>query len=262
MYQGRGRRSQRVRRRRAAAAAPRPPRGRDRRADRRRATPASRSALLQPHLTPLAERVLEPTTPEVLAGHDVVFLALPHGTSAAIAESLGDETRRHRLRRRLPARRRRGLGAVLRLRPRRHLALRPARAARRRATPLARRHPDRRPGLLPHGLVPRARARARGRAGRARRRRRRRFGHQRRRQGREADTSSASEVMGNASAYGVGGVHRHTPEIEQNLGAAGRRARQRLLHARARADAPRHPRHLLRPAHAGRRPPTTRARRT
>jgi N-acetyl-gamma-glutamyl-phosphate reductase len=28
-----------------------------------------------------------------------------------------------------------------------------------------------------------------------------------------------SEVMGNVSAYGVGGVHRHTPEIEQNLGA-------------------------------------------
>jgi N-acetyl-gamma-glutamyl-phosphate reductase len=28
-----------------------------------------------------------------------------------------------------------------------------------------------------------------------------------------------SEVMGNASAYGVGGTHRHTPEIIQNLGA-------------------------------------------
>jgi N-acetyl-gamma-glutamyl-phosphate reductase len=28
-----------------------------------------------------------------------------------------------------------------------------------------------------------------------------------------------SEVMGNVSAYGVGGTHRHTPEIEQNLGA-------------------------------------------
>lgn len=27
----------------------------------------------------------------------------------------------------------------------------------------------------------------------------------------------ASEIMGSASAYGVGGVHRHTPEIEQNL---------------------------------------------
>ena len=28
-----------------------------------------------------------------------------------------------------------------------------------------------------------------------------------------------SEVMGNASAYGVGGTHRHTPEITQNLSA-------------------------------------------
>ncbi len=29
-----------------------------------------------------------------------------------------------------------------------------------------------------------------------------------------------SEVMGNASAYGVGGGHRHTPEITQNLSKA------------------------------------------
>src|SRR5690606_38039678 len=28
-----------------------------------------------------------------------------------------------------------------------------------------------------------------------------------------------SEVMGSASAYAVGGVHRHTPEMEQNLSA-------------------------------------------
>ncbi|SEO40248.1 N-acetyl-gamma-glutamyl-phosphate reductase [Actinacidiphila rubida] len=46
---------------------------------------------LQPHLLPLADRVLEPTTPEVLAGHDVVFLALPHGQSAAVAEQLGED---------------------------------------------------------------------------------------------------------------------------------------------------------------------------
>ena len=30
----------------------------------------------------------------------------------------------------------------------------------------------------------------------------------------------ASEVLGSANAYGVGGVHRHTPEIEQNLALA------------------------------------------
>src|SRR5690606_24644420 len=30
-----------------------------------------------------------------------------------------------------------------------------------------------------------------------------------------------SEIMGSASAYGVGGVHRHNPEIRQNLRVAG-----------------------------------------
>lgn len=46
---------------------------------------------LQPHLVPLADRVLEPTSAETLTGHDVVFLALPHGQSAAVAEQLGPE---------------------------------------------------------------------------------------------------------------------------------------------------------------------------
>ena len=41
---------------------------------------------------PLADRVLEETTVEILAGHDVVFLALPHGPSAAIAAQLPAET--------------------------------------------------------------------------------------------------------------------------------------------------------------------------
>ena len=45
-----------------------------------------------PHLLPLAQRVLAPTEIEVLTGHDVVFLALPHGHSAALAEQLGPET--------------------------------------------------------------------------------------------------------------------------------------------------------------------------
>ncbi len=45
-----------------------------------------------PHLLPLAQRVLEPTDVDVLAGHDVVFLALPHGHSAEIAEKLGPDT--------------------------------------------------------------------------------------------------------------------------------------------------------------------------
>ncbi len=41
-----------------------------------------------------------------------------------------------------------------------------------------------------------------------------------------------AEVMGAMSPYGVGGVHRHTPEIEQNLTAAGGRPGHRLVHAR------------------------------
>lgn len=45
-----------------------------------------------PHLLPLAQRVLEPTDLDVLSGHDVVFLALPHGHSAALAEQLGPDT--------------------------------------------------------------------------------------------------------------------------------------------------------------------------
>jgi N-acetyl-gamma-glutamyl-phosphate reductase len=45
-----------------------------------------------PHLLPLAQRVLEPTDLDILTGHDVVFLALPHGHSAALAEQLGPDT--------------------------------------------------------------------------------------------------------------------------------------------------------------------------
>src|SRR5688572_23560324 len=51
-----------------------------------------RLGALQPHLVPLADRVLEPTTTAALAGHDVVFLALPHGQSAAVAAELGEDT--------------------------------------------------------------------------------------------------------------------------------------------------------------------------
>lgn len=44
----------------------------------------------QPHLRSLAHLTLEPSTPEVLAGHDIVFLALPHGQSGAFTEVLAD----------------------------------------------------------------------------------------------------------------------------------------------------------------------------
>jgi len=41
-----------------------------------------------PHLRSLADRVLAPTSTDVLADHDVVVLALPHGASGAIAAEL------------------------------------------------------------------------------------------------------------------------------------------------------------------------------
>jgi N-acetyl-gamma-glutamyl-phosphate reductase len=45
----------------------------------------------QPHIRALADRVLLPTTVENLLGHDVVVLALPHGASADIAARLPDD---------------------------------------------------------------------------------------------------------------------------------------------------------------------------
>ena len=45
-----------------------------------------------PHLIPLAQRVVEPTDQGVLENHDVVFLALPHGHSAALAQQLAPDT--------------------------------------------------------------------------------------------------------------------------------------------------------------------------
>ncbi|MCW2801181.1 MAG: N-acetyl-gamma-glutamyl-phosphate reductase [Aeromicrobium sp.] len=44
-----------------------------------------------PHLVPLADRILQPTTTEILSGHDVVFLGLPHGESGAVTAELGDD---------------------------------------------------------------------------------------------------------------------------------------------------------------------------
>jgi N-acetyl-gamma-glutamyl-phosphate reductase len=47
---------------------------------------------LHPQLPQLAGQVFAETTPEVLAGADVVFLALPHGQSAALAAALPEGT--------------------------------------------------------------------------------------------------------------------------------------------------------------------------
>jgi N-acetyl-gamma-glutamyl-phosphate reductase len=46
---------------------------------------------VHPHLAAVGDLVLEPTTPGALHGHDVVFLALPHGASADLAAQLPDE---------------------------------------------------------------------------------------------------------------------------------------------------------------------------
>ncbi|MBV6725466.1 N-acetyl-gamma-glutamyl-phosphate reductase [Nocardioides daeguensis] len=178
-----------------------------------------RLGALQPHLLPLADRVLEPTTAEVLAGHDVVFLGLPHGQSGALAEELSSRDDRVVVV---------DCGADFRLEdaaaweqfygsahagtwpyglpelPGNRDALR---GARRVAVPgcyptisslaLA---PAVAAGLVVPDVVVVA---ASGTSG----------------AGKAAKTHLlGSEVMGNASAYGVGGVHRHTPEITQNLG--------------------------------------------
>jgi N-acetyl-gamma-glutamyl-phosphate reductase len=42
----------------------------------------------QPHLRSLRHLELKPTTPEVLSGHDIVFLALPHGQSGQYTDAL------------------------------------------------------------------------------------------------------------------------------------------------------------------------------
>ena len=48
-------------------------------------------AELMPNLPQLADRTIVDTTVENLAGHDVVFLGLPHGHSGPIAKALGED---------------------------------------------------------------------------------------------------------------------------------------------------------------------------
>ncbi len=175
----------------------------------------------QPHLAPLAERVIAETTPETLAGHDVVFLALPHGQSAALAQRLGDDTlivdcgADFRLTE--PAAWERFYGGA-------HAGTWPyglpelpghrdrLRGARRIAVPgcyptavsLAM-FPALAAGVAEPDVVAVAASGASG-AGRSLK-----------------PHLLGSEVMGSVSAYGVGGVHRHTPEMEQNFSVvAGR----------------------------------------
>ena len=170
---------------------------------------------LQPHLLPLADRVLAPTEVGSLGGHEVVFLALPHGRSAAIAEQLGQDVVVI------------DCGADFRLADSAlweqfygspHAGTWPyglpelpgqralLQAARRIAVPgcyptistlaLA---PAVAAGLVHPDVVVVAASGTSG-AGKSLK-----------------PNLLGSEVMGNASAYAVGGGHRHTPEIVQNL---------------------------------------------
>ncbi|MFI2032041.1 N-acetyl-gamma-glutamyl-phosphate reductase [Streptomyces buecherae] len=177
---------------------------------------------LQPHLGPLAERVLEPTEARRLAGHDVVFLALPHGQSAEVARELGPEV--------LVV----DCGADFRLRqaadweafygsphagtwpyglPELPGAREALRGSKRVAVPgcyptavsLAL-FPAYAAGLVEPEAVIVAASGTSG-AGKA-----------------AKPHLLGSEVMGSMSPYGVGGGHRHTPEMAQNLSAvAGER---------------------------------------
>jgi N-acetyl-gamma-glutamyl-phosphate reductase len=170
----------------------------------------------QPHLVPLADRVLGDTTPEQLAGHDVVFLALPHGKSAELAAQLGDDVlvidcgADHRLTDAADWQRWYGgehAGSWPYGMPELPGARENLRGARRIAVPgcfptaasiaLA---PAFAAGIVEPDVVVVAATGTSG-AGKSLK-----------------PNLLGSEVMGAASAYNVGGKHRHTPEIAQNLG--------------------------------------------
>jgi len=171
----------------------------------------------QPHLLPLADRILAPTTVEELSGHDIVFLGLPHGRSAAIAEQLPASTVVI------------DCGADFRLRDAaawtkyygtEHAGSWPyglpelpgGRDALRGATRIA--VPGCYPTVSSLALAPAVAAgiiepavnvvAVSGTSG----------------AGRKLDVGLlGSEVMGSVRAYGIAGAHRHTPEIAQNLSA-------------------------------------------
>ncbi|MFX1819887.1 N-acetyl-gamma-glutamyl-phosphate reductase [Pseudarthrobacter sp. CC4] len=179
----------------------------------------SRLGELQPHLHGLASRILEDTTVENLAGHDVVFLALPHGASAEIAAQLPEGTividagADHRLED--PAAWEKFYGSAhagtwpygLPELPGQREALK---GATRIAVPGC--YPTSAllaltPGFAAHLLEPDdvVIVSASGTSG----------------AGKAAKVNLiGAEVMGSMSPYGVGGGHRHTPEIEQGLSNA------------------------------------------
>ena len=174
----------------------------------------------QPHLVPLADREVLATTAENLAGHDVVFLALPHGTSGAVAEQLGDEVLvidcGADFRLADPAAWRKyyhsehagtwpyGLpelpGAREQLSSTRRIAV-PGCYPTTATLALA---PALTAGLTDGRDVVVAAASGSSGAGKA-----------------AKPHLLGAELFGSASAYGVGGVHRHTPELLQNFARLG-----------------------------------------
>ncbi len=181
--------------------------------------------LVQPHLRSLAHLELQPTDAATLAGHDVVFLALPHGKSGEVTKDLPESTLAvdcgadHRITD--PRAWERfyggeffgawdyGLPELL------HADGSTQRDAlvgsKRIAVPgcnvtaitLALAPGIRAEVIEPSDLVA---VLAVGPSG----------------AGKSLRTDLlASELLGSASAYQVGGVHRHTPEIRQNLEVAG-----------------------------------------
>lgn len=175
----------------------------------------------QPHLLPLANRVLGESTAETLLDHDVVFLALPHGHSAALAAQLGPETvvidcgADHRLTDstawerwyggehagswpyglpELPGQRDQLVGATRIAVP----GCYPTVASLALAPALGQ-------GLAEPDVVVTAVSGTSG-AGKS-----------------AKPHLVGSEVMGSVSAYGVAGAHRHTPELVQNLSAVAHR---------------------------------------
>ena len=143
------------------------PRGRDRRAHRPAATPASASApssrTWSRWPTGSSRRPAPRPWPATTSSSSRCRTASP----ARSRPQLGDAGRGDRLRRRLPARRPGGLGAVLRRQPRRAPGPTACPSCPASARSCAGATPDRRTRLLPDGLHPRPRARGRRRPGRA-----------------------------------------------------------------------------------------------
>ena len=179
---------------------------------------------VQPHLRSYGELVLQDTTPESLAGHDVVFLALPHGASGEIAAQLSADTlvidcgADHRLED--PADWEAFYGGAFTAHWTYGIPELPLSSGKQRDLLVGTKRiaaPGCNASAISLALVPGIAAElidavdivsvlSVGPSG----------------AGKSLKVNLlASEIMGSASAYAVGGVHRHTPEIAQNLRKAG-----------------------------------------